>query len=638
LTTIEVLDHNRTAAIWQAYDYVRVNGVEYKARCKICNKLLAVGGNSTLVRHNSSCLSKVNTEEVQAQISNTGNIWQYDQQLQRDMQMKCVIQMGLPFNHFDNDVMTNYLQMGLQPKYQKVSRSTLRRDAVKAFIKAKKLLIGYFSTFDGKVGLTSDVWSAPHNLGMSYISITCHWIDPESWEMSKQIIAFSSFEYPHTGLAIYQVIMQCIRDFKIKDKIMSISFDNATNNTAAIEMLKRDLNPFLEGDFFHTRCVCHVINLIVQSGLEYVNPVVQKIRSMLIFIYSAPKRRQEFRKFCKAMEAKSYGSELDMPVRWNSTYKMLKRSVLQKNILMEFYNSNNPTHDLTYTDWDIIKSLTDILEVFYNATTLLSGVYYPTTPLVLGQFLLIALTFQNYKEHQFWSPLIYQMKQKYLKYYVEVPVIFSITAALNPAIGVEGVENILNAIYECLELDPTESIYKFNGKMTALYDHYDFIYGSRRNSSTPQLTSSSSSSLSIILQHARSKKQKSTSFNELVSYNKTDFDLQDAENINLLEWWKNKSSNSHYPIMAAMARDILTVQASTVASESAFSLSGRVLNERRCRLSPESLEICICYKDYLDGVSRTQHFNSPEEISDEVEEEIFIEELIEESYNENIPN
>ena len=40
-------------------------------------------------------------------------------------------------------------------------------------------------------------------------------------------------------------------------------------------------------------------------------------------------------------------------------------------------------------------------------------------------------------------------------------------------------------------------------------------------------------------------------------------------------------------------RDILTVQASTVASESAFSFSGRVLNERRSRLSPQSLEVCI---------------------------------------------
>ncbi|GJR60273.1 putative transcription elongation factor SPT5-like protein 1 [Tanacetum coccineum] len=34
-----------------------------------------------------------------------------------------------------------------------------------------------------------------------------------------------------------------------------------------------------------------------------------------------------------------------------------------------------------------------------------------------------------------------------------------------------------------------------------------------------------------------------------------------------------------------------TVQASTVASESAFSISGRIISERRSRLTPESVEL-----------------------------------------------
>ncbi|KAD6119315.1 hypothetical protein E3N88_10586 [Mikania micrantha] len=55
-----------------------------------------------------------------------------------------------------------------------------------------------------------------------------------------------------------------------------------------------------------------------------------------------------------------------------------------------------------------------------------------------------------------------------------------------------------------------------------------------------------------------------------------------------------------------MARDLLTVQASTVASESAFSLSGRVLSLRRTKLTPESVEMCICLKDHLDSIDRIQ--------------------------------
>ncbi|XP_076909030.1 pentatricopeptide repeat-containing protein At1g08070, chloroplastic-like [Bidens hawaiensis] len=55
-----------------------------------------------------------------------------------------------------------------------------------------------------------------------------------------------------------------------------------------------------------------------------------------------------------------------------------------------------------------------------------------------------------------------------------------------------------------------------------------------------------------------------------------------------------------------MARVLLSNQASTVASESVFSLSGRILSMRRTRITPESLKICICLKDHLSAVDRIQ--------------------------------
>ncbi|KAK1414538.1 hypothetical protein QVD17_30284 [Tagetes erecta] len=92
---------------------------------------------------------------------------------------------------------------------------------------------------------------------------------------------------------------------------------------------------------------------------------------------------------------------------------------------------------------------------------------------------------------------------------------------------------------------------------------------------------------------------------------------EEFESINLLAWWKRKETE--FPILSAMARDLLTVQASTVASESAFSFSGRVLSVRRTRLTPTALEMCICLKDHLDAAERIQDkTNLKDEISIEV--------------------
>ncbi|GJY50703.1 zinc finger BED domain-containing protein RICESLEEPER 2 [Tanacetum coccineum] len=59
---------------------------------------------------------------------------------------------------------------------------------------------------------------------------------------------------------------------------------------------------------------------------------------------------------------------------------------------------------------------------------------------------------------------------------------------------------------------------------------------------------------------------------------------------NILSWWKGRESQ--FPDLAAMAQDLLSAQASTVASEFDFSISGKVLSIRITRLTPASSEMC----------------------------------------------
>ncbi|GKD04522.1 zinc finger BED domain-containing protein RICESLEEPER 2-like protein [Tanacetum coccineum] len=54
-------------------------------------------------------------------------------------------------------------------------------------------------------------------------------------------------------------------------------------------------------------------------------------------------------------------------------------------------------------------------------------------------------------------------------------------------------------------------------------------------------------------------------------------------------------------VLSRLAHGYISVQATSVASESAFSTSGRVLSIRRTRLTSASLEMCICLKDHLDA-------------------------------------
>ena len=50
-------------------------------------------------------------------------------------------------------------------------------------------------------------------------------------------------------------------------------------------------------------------------------------------------------------------------------------------------------------------------------------------------------------------------------------------------------------------------------------------------------------------------------------------------------------------MLSIIARDVLTVPVSTVASEAAFSAGGRVVSKKRFNLSPEAIEEVVCLKD-----------------------------------------
>ena len=65
----------------------------------------------------------------------------------------------------------------------------------------------------------------------------------------------------------------------------------------------------------------------------------------------------------------------------------------------------------------------------------------------------------------------------------------------------------------------------------------------------------------------------------------------------ILQWWKVNSQR--FPILSLMARDVLAIPISTVASESVFSTSGRVLDSYRSSLGDKTIECLICTQDWL---------------------------------------
>lgn len=71
----------------------------------------------------------------------------------------------------------------------------------------------------------------------------------------------------------------------------------------------------------------------------------------------------------------------------------------------------------------------------------------------------------------------------------------------------------------------------------------------------------------------------------------------ECESFNILNWWKKNAYK--FPCLSLMAKEVLAVSVSTIASESAFSTSGRIVDPYRSSLSPKTVEALVCTQNWL---------------------------------------
>ena len=81
-----------------------------------------------------------------------------------------------------------------------------------------------------------------------------------------------------------------------------------------------------------------------------------------------------------------------------------------------FINSNYGSELLSARHWYIAEKILEFLELFYDSTVVLSGVYYPTRPLILHHLLEIASHLHASEKDQNLIAVVYPMKLKFLKY------------------------------------------------------------------------------------------------------------------------------------------------------------------------------------------------------------------------------
>ncbi|KAL0452195.1 UNVERIFIED_CONTAM: Zinc finger BED domain-containing protein RICESLEEPER 4, partial [Sesamum latifolium] len=73
--------------------------------------------------------------------------------------------------------------------------------------------------------------------------------------------------------------------------------------------------------------------------------------------------------------------------------------------------------------------------------------------------------------------------------------------------------------------------------------------------------------------------------------------VNDSPTFDIIDWWKSHSPK--FPMLSRLTRDVLAMPISTMATESAFSIGGCIINNFLASLPPKMAQALICCQDWL---------------------------------------
>ncbi|CAO2200016.1 unnamed protein product [Urochloa humidicola] len=259
-----------------------------------------------------------------------------------------------------------------------------------------------------------------------------------------------------------------------------------------------------------------------------------------------------------------------------------------------------PTKD----DWKFATIVCEKLELFYQLTELFSGTKYVTANIFFPKVCEIKLKINSWKEDE--NETIREMSaamiDKYDKYWSDIQGLMTVAVILDPRLKMI----MLQACYQALlgQEEAEKYVHKSYELLTELMNEYQGqidqeVVGTSSYGASSS-TVSAAAVLSIFKTLAATKKTSSLvkAKNELDRYlDEEPLPHDENEYFDVLGWWK--VAGTHFPTLRLIARDILAIPITTVASESAFSTSGRILSEHRSRLTPQMLEALMCSQSWF---------------------------------------
>ncbi|KAF5355384.1 hypothetical protein D9757_014613 [Collybiopsis confluens] len=330
-----------------------------------------------------------------------------------------------------------WLQKEGRPDRYVPSRETVAHDVMKLYSGTCAKLAEKLQDYPGLLPIALDTWTSPNH--HAFMSVTTSWPRKQAdgkEELFTTLLDFVELPVSHSGENMASAVAKILMLYGIEKKLLSITCDNASANTAMLSELPK-LLPDFPGLKAHVQCFAHTINLTAkgilkpfevrkgnvddvdgvpnESTLEELQAELRDIREgnmdeddedgfAEVLNTMSDEERQEWGEAVKPIRSALYkcrkiafkiinSSTLllprwrallpniltlprDVSTRWTSTYDMLNVFHSLRPQVTQFVDSNSnglAEFQVNEHEWESIDGLTAALKLLKDATTWFSA-------------------------------------------------------------------------------------------------------------------------------------------------------------------------------------------------------------------------------------------------------------------------
>ncbi|KAM9751080.1 E3 SUMO-protein ligase ZBED1-like [Menidia menidia] len=506
-----------------------------------------------------------------------------------------------PYNITANEGF-KYLLEVLEPRYSIPDRRVFSDRIVPALYEKVKVDVLSSMGRAKRVSITVDGWTSCAT--DSYITVTAHYVN-EEWDMQSHVLQTRVFNESHTGVNLAALLQDVLREWNLGEKKPALVTDNARNMLVA--GAGAEITP-------HVRCVAHTLNLASQKALKVdrVSELLVKVRKVVTYFHKSPQAAEVLREIQSQLRLPNHKLIHDVCTRWNSSVDMLERFWEQQPALLNAMLSRRIRRGegliaVNEDDMTLIQEIIKLMSPVKVATTLLSEEKSPTISMIAP---IQAKLHKHFSEDNTDLPIIADMKQRFRQdffdRYLDLQELLYNASGLDPRFKDLAFLDDVDS-RDLIFMKITSEVVKMNeqaGDSAALYEGEADEGGSDGSPSRERRDGDASPSPKkktamdqlfgeFITTRTPLKTMREKAKDEILKYRERD-SLELGGDV--LQWWKGQVD---LPLLSALAKDYLSIPATSVSSERVFSSAGNIVTAQRSLLHPDHVDQLIFLKKNL---------------------------------------